>query len=443
MVRKNMKYKSKVLGANSICSKVHKNMSLAERMKQFGLDPNSSVVIRGNFFNDDISPSVETLLCKYERTFRWFHGCSEEQIFGSLSQKGRFVTQGVCIRFLTQVELSTIGKNDEISFAALKGVEPTGLKEQSLEEIWQTLLEYLPTPTRALLEKHGRLKSFSNHQAHIAMSLPNLLAMAHRKVDKIEEAFLKVFDLQVKVIIINSKVIEPRPLIPPATNRQSLEEIWRTLVEYLPLNIKSLFLKDGRLAFLGNHYAYITISLTPILLIFQNEITVIEETFFRAFNLRVKVVIIYEREVCDPPSTGSTNTNKPSIEAKKLIYDTSVDYAWEGHAFRSEQEMRVAKALDRRGVFFFPNAGCRINEGETRKTREVDFLVVINGYLGILECDSRKYHKSAADDHERDRTFQKQGIRFIQRYSYERCLDADKVVDEFIALMKAHFQISE
>jgi very-short-patch-repair endonuclease len=85
--------------------------------------------------------------------------------------------------------------------------------------------------------------------------------------------------------------------------------------------------------------------------------------------------------------------------------------------------------------------GCRVDENGTRKTREVDFLVIINGRMGVLECDGRSFHKIAADDHERDRNFQRQGIQFIQRYGYDACLDADKVVDDFIKLMKAFYNL--
>ncbi|MGL4502183.1 MAG: hypothetical protein ACRCU2_24170 [Planktothrix sp.] len=126
---------------------------------------------------------------------------------------------------------------------------------------------------------------------------------------------------------------------------------------------------------------------------------------------------------------------------QRLIYNSERKYEWNGHAFRSEQEVRIAKALDARNVLFFPNAGCRVDEGDKRHTREVDFLVVMKGRMGVLECDGRSFHKIAADDHERDRNFQRQGITFIQRYDSTACLDADKVVDDFLKIMKDTFNI--
>jgi hypothetical protein len=126
---------------------------------------------------------------------------------------------------------------------------------------------------------------------------------------------------------------------------------------------------------------------------------------------------------------------------QRLIYNSERKYEWNGHAFRSEQEVRIAKALDARNILFFPNAGCRVDEGNKRNTREVDFLVIVKGRMGVLECDGRYYHKIAADDHERDRNFQRQGITFIQRYDSTACLDADAVVDDFLKIMKDTFNI--
>lgn len=143
------------------------------------------------------------------------------------------------------------------------------------------------------------------------------------------------------------------------------------------------------------------------------------------------------------PIDGNASQDKKKVPAlpQLLIYNSPPADEWKGHAFRSKQEVRIAQALDDCGILFFPNAGCRITEGDTRKTREADFLIVIDGHIGILECDGKAYHQTAAEDHQRDRHFQRQGIQFIQRYSYEECLNAEKVVKDFLDLMKAHFRI--
>nr|WP_284690311.1 DNA polymerase III subunit gamma/tau [Oscillatoria acuminata] len=77
------------------------------------------------------------------------------------------------------------------------GVEPSG----NLEQTWQTLMEYLSLGSKALLQQHGRLIAFSNNQAQIAIRSPNLFKMAQSKVSDVEAAFLKAFNLRVKVMI--------------------------------------------------------------------------------------------------------------------------------------------------------------------------------------------------------------------------------------------------
>ncbi|MGB3192314.1 MAG: hypothetical protein WBB43_23150 [Limnoraphis sp.] len=106
---------------------------------------------------------------------------------------------------------------------------------------------------------------------------------------------------------------------------------------------------------------------------------------------------------------------------------------WKGHYFRSSQEVEIAKELDSRQILFFPNAGCRVLEEKGMHTREIDFLVIIDGNMGILECDSERYHQSAARDHKRDGLFNAHGIWFIRRYTSQDCQDPKKVVDGFIS----------
>ncbi|MCT7965522.1 DNA polymerase III subunit gamma/tau [Laspinema sp. D1] len=76
-------------------------------------------------------------------------------------------------------------------------VEPSG----NLEQTWQTLMEYLSLGSKALLQQHGRLIEFSNNQAQIAIRSANLFKMAQSKVSDVEAAFLKAFNIRVKVVI--------------------------------------------------------------------------------------------------------------------------------------------------------------------------------------------------------------------------------------------------
>lgn len=120
---------------------------------------------------------------------------------------------------------------------------------------------------------------------------------------------------------------------------------------------------------------------------------------------------------------------------QRLVYNHTPKYEWEGHAFRSKQEMEVAIALDALGVVYGPNVGVRVTEGDDRKTREVDFMVYLDGHTGILECDSVEFH-NAENDIERDRNFQRQGIYFIKRYTSKECLNPNWVAEDFIKSMR-------
>lgn len=113
-------------------------------------------------------------------------------------------------------------------------------------------------------------------------------------------------------------------------------------------------------------------------------------------------------------------------------------HIWKNLRFRSQTEIRVAEALDRAGVLFLPN--CRARLGfKARENREADFLVCCDGTWGILEIDSRRFHQSAADDHERDRLFKAHGISVIERFDQGQCWEnTDSVVKQFLYLLRKH-----
>jgi hypothetical protein len=110
---------------------------------------------------------------------------------------------------------------------------------------------------------------------------------------------------------------------------------------------------------------------------------------------------------------------------------------WKGMVFRSNTEVRVAKALDHAGVFFLPPTKSRLNVGKTRQSREIDFLVFYNGQWGMLEVDG-PWH-TANNDEARDELLRVSGIdpRRIYRFDSDRCYhNAAGVVAEFLANLK-------
>lgn len=114
-------------------------------------------------------------------------------------------------------------------------------------------------------------------------------------------------------------------------------------------------------------------------------------------------------------------------------------YPWMNLRFRSKTEMKIAQALDRAGVLFWPNCMARLGlGGEERRNREADFLICHRGRFGILEVDGEAFHppSRAAEDHERSRVFKQHGLRVVEHYGAERCWnDPDAVVSEFLALL--------
>lgn len=132
------------------------------------------------------------------------------------------------------------------------------------------------------------------------------------------------------------------------------------------------------------------------------------------------------------------------LEKQKLTQDLNTasnqginaPYKWKNFYFRSQSEIKIAEALDRTGVLFYPNSKARLNKAELRVNKESDFLVFHSGKFGILEVDGRSYHQIAADDHERDRLFKRHGIRVIERFDATRCWhEPEQVVEEFLEIL--------
>lgn len=110
---------------------------------------------------------------------------------------------------------------------------------------------------------------------------------------------------------------------------------------------------------------------------------------------------------------------------------------WNGLRLRSPAEVAIAVALQKKGVLFFVNAGCRlVNHSRQYETREVDFLVFNQGKVRILEVDGITYHQNPSADYKRDRLFDREGIR-TSRFSAQECFEnPNGVVKEFLELFK-------
>jgi hypothetical protein len=103
---------------------------------------------------------------------------------------------------------------------------------------------------------------------------------------------------------------------------------------------------------------------------------------------------------------------------------------WKGMIFRSKSEVRIAKTLDHRRIFFIPPTRVRVGKTE-RQNRELDFVICHKGKWGVLEVDG-PYH-DAKFDAQRDQVLRAHGIVNIQRFPSERCYqEPHTVIDEFL-----------
>lgn len=153
---------------------------------------------------------------------------------------------------------------------------------------------------------------------------------------------------------------------------------------------------------------------------------------FTGFSVRVKYADIqpgWREELLEIAHGRRVHNQGVDIPGREII-------EWGNLRFRSQTEVRIARALDTVGVLFLPNCLARLNKDNARTTKEADFLVCQNGKWGILEADG-PFHPRAASDHDRDRLFRQHGIKVIERFTAEDCYeDAPGVVRKFLTLLQ-------
>jgi uncharacterized protein YjbI with pentapeptide repeats/very-short-patch-repair endonuclease len=120
------------------------------------------------------------------------------------------------------------------------------------------------------------------------------------------------------------------------------------------------------------------------------------------------------------------------------VYSNHKISEWQGMRFRSQTEIKVAKALEERGLSYCSNSLVRL--GNYHKSFEVDFIVCCPTRWGprcaVLEVDGY-WHlpEKRAKEHERERLFEHSGFR-VHRFDANLCeQDPHTVVSELINLM--------
>lgn len=165
-------------------------------------------------------------------------------------------------------------------------------------------------------------------------------------------------------------------------------------------------------------------------------------------NLEYSQYIRFQAEIVELPSNWRQELLE--IVRKKGTTNQGLSKGWEtarslyyqNLRFRSQSEIKIAQAFDRHKVMYFANCTARVSQGEDRVNREPDFLVCQDGKWGALEVDGEPFHPPSrtVHDHERDRLFQKHGLRCIEHYDAQRCYqEPEQVVTEFLELLAKTF----
>lgn len=103
--------------------------------------------------------------------------------------------------------------------------------------------------------------------------------------------------------------------------------------------------------------------------------------------------------------------------------------AWHGFTLRSHSEVKIAKALDHKGLMFLADPKVRLAAESHRQTREVDFLVYHQGRWGILEVDGPHHQNAVQADQWRDARFAQYGLP-VMRFPADLCYRQPEVVVE-------------
>ena len=135
---------------------------------------------------------------------------------------------------------------------------------------------------------------------------------------------------------------------------------------------------------------------------------------------------------------NNTDSTKEIIQSEEednpqILYNPKERiYHWNDLRFHCEEQVKIAEALDRANIFFFPNSKARLTTPEGRQNQEPDFLIFHQGKLGILEI----WHPDTQKNEERDRDFASAGICTIYYCEAHRCSqEADRVVQEFLEIL--------
>ena len=156
-----------------------------------------------------------------------------------------------------------------------------------------------------------------------------------------------------------------------------------------------------------------------------------ETTLFPSYFDKSKLPLSPKQEVITVQQNQDTFTNQG------LGYKgREAPYVWEGLRFWSKTEIEIAKALDRKKLFFVPPCMVRFGARQYNPNIEIDFLVCYQNKWGIIHVDGPHHYASVQrviTDRDQDYLLDNYGIKRIYRQSAQRCFqEPDKVVNDFL-----------
>lgn len=114
-------------------------------------------------------------------------------------------------------------------------------------------------------------------------------------------------------------------------------------------------------------------------------------------------------------------------------------YRWNDWEFTSESQVKIAEALDRVEVIFFPNARGRFTTLKGRQNQEFSFLLCHQGKWGILAIKPDSSGEDADDNERKNPIFPTGGICAIEYYQHRQCCEQpDQIVEAFLNILTSN-----
>lgn len=114
-------------------------------------------------------------------------------------------------------------------------------------------------------------------------------------------------------------------------------------------------------------------------------------------------------------------------------------YYWHGFKFYSDAEVKIAEALDRLSILFFPHPQLRLNTSEGRRNQQPSFVILYQGKVGIMQIDDEGQSSQRESENpkmQNDFIFNSQDIGIIQHYEANRCRqESEQVIQEFLDIL--------